>query len=392
MKSRSSFLAPVIFFTVGMAFNVGQKAFSKPKIEIVSGIEYIHNSDKPLYPDRKMAFIEDLSIHAEGSDGNIVFVDPWLSFVDNNENIYILERRDQIIRVFNSNGRQINTIGAKGSGPGEFQEILPSMAMTNDGQLLIQDATSRRLSFFDISGRILKSVQRKTRPGKFLLIKEKSFFSTYLENSRDAYGLITSSRVKEIDFNGTEKEIEGDFAVGRFVPIRMEGMMVYYNEPVIRASEFVGDQAKNRFYHCINDRYLIDVFDISGKIFRKIDRPYKPVPFTEEDAIAYRARVSAPNEEMRKAILEREMPKEKSIVENMLVDDQSNLWIQTNEIRKDGDEVLTAFDIFDSEGKYIAKIWTALIPQIFKKGKMYLMESDAETGYKTSKRYRMIWE
>ena len=94
----------------------------------------------------------------------------------------------------------------------------------------------------------------------------------------------------------------------------------------------------------------------------------------------------------RKAINEMEMPKVKSIVENMLVDDKSNLWIQTNEKKEEGDKILTAFDIFDPDGYYFAKVWTAIFPRIFKKGKMYMMEKDQDTGYLTMKRYKVVWK
>jgi hypothetical protein len=113
------------------------------------------------------------------------------------------------------------------------------------------------------------------------------------------------------------------------------------------------------------EKYIIEVHDTSGKLFRKIDRPYEPVPFTDKDAKEYRAIYgNMPNEFLRKAIEEMEMPKVKSIVERMCVDDEGNLWIRTNEIKEEGDKILTAFDIFDSDGYYFAKVWTAISPSI----------------------------
>jgi hypothetical protein len=393
IKMKRAYLLMFVFLVLFWpAFIRTQKSASKARVEIIDGVEYIHNTGTPLYLEKTVTFVEDLSISAEDKDGNIVFIEPWLSFVDDNENIYIIERRDQVIKVFKSDGKQIKTIGAKGSGPGEFQTIMPPLAVTKDGKLLVQDANSRRTSFFDSSGRFIKSFQSRKSSGKFLLIKETSFITSSTENSRDSLGGYMSITVKEVDFNGNERQIEGEFAVIRYAPIRVGGMLVYYNEPVVTTSEFAGDQDRGRFYHCINNKYLIEVYDSSGKIFRKIDRPYKPVRFTDTDASNYRASIMAPNEEIRKAIMDREMPKEKSVVEEMLVDDHSNLWIQTNEKKIDGDKILTAFDIFDSEGNYFAKIWTAAIPSIFKKGKMYMMEKDQDTGYKTLKRYKVIWK
>jgi hypothetical protein len=375
-----------------MAFHTSQKSSDKPKVEIINDVECVHNPETPLYPRKKIAFLEDLSIDAEDKDGNIVFDMPWLSFVDEKENIYIIERRDQVIKVLNSNGGLIRTIGAKGSGPGEFQGLIAPLAATKDGKILVQDPKLRRTSFFDFSGRYLRSFQWKASNSRFLLIKETSFITSAIENNRDALGQVASTVVKEVDFDGNERRIDGEFAVSRYAPIRLGGWSYYYNRPVSTTSVFAGDQDHGRFYHCINNRYLIDVYDSSGRIIRKIDRPYKPVRFTEDDARTYRAGVTAPNEEIRKAIVQMEMPKEKSIVEKMLVDDRGNLWIQTNEKKSDGDKTLTAFDVFDPGGKYLSKIWTAEIPQIFEKGKMYLMKKDEDTGYEALKRYKMIWK
>jgi hypothetical protein len=87
-----------------------------------------------------------------------------------------------------------------------------------------------------------------------------------------------------------------------------------------------------------------------------------------------------------------EMPKVKNVVTKMLVDDECKLWIRTSEKKKVEDKILTAFDIFDSNGQYYARIWTEFTSFIFKKGKMYRMDTDQETGFQTLKRYKVIWE
>jgi len=86
------------------------------------------------------------------------------------------------------------------------------------------------------------------------------------------------------------------------------------------------------------------------------------------------------------------MPNVKSIVVRMYIDDRSNLWVRTNEKKEEKDQTLRAFDIFNPDGHYYAKVWTDISPQIFKKGKMYRMDRDEDTGYQTLKRYKVLWE
>jgi len=76
----------------------------------------------------------------------------------------------------------------------------------------------------------------------------------------------------------------------------------------------------------------------------------------------------------------------------MTIDDKGNLWIRTNENKIEGDKILTAFDIFDSNGHYYARIWAEFTSFIFKKEKMYRMKTDQDTGYQTLKRYKVVWE
>jgi hypothetical protein len=388
---KRTFSLMFIFFVLFWpAYNKGQKSKSNARVEFIDGVECIHNTGTPLHPDKTVTFVEDLTISGEDKDGNIILYEPRLSFVDNKENIYISEINDRVIKVFGSDGKYIRTIGAKGSGPGEFQGI-SNLVVTKDDKLLVIDQRSRRTSFFDSSGRFLKSFQWRTNYFNFIMIKSSSYIVSEIVYSPDRQ--FQYLFVKEIDFNGEEIRSFGEFTISPPKIIRQDKSATYLSPPVSTDSLFAGDPDRDLFYHCVNNKYLIEVYATSGKLLRKIDRPYEPVPFTDLDAKAYRARfTNVPNDFFRKAIDEMEMPKVKSIVERMYVDEKGNLWVRTNEIKEQENKTLTAFDIFDSKGYYFAKIWTALIPSIFKKGKIYRMDADPDTGYQSLKRYKVLWK
>ncbi|MCJ7564414.1 MAG: 6-bladed beta-propeller [Candidatus Aminicenantes bacterium] len=390
LMKRTSSLMFVLLVLFWPACNKGQKSKSNASVEFIDGVECIHNTGTALHPDKTVTFVEDLSISGEDKDGNIILYEPMLSFVDDNENIYIIEIKDQVIKVFGPDGKYIKTIGAKGSGPGEFQ-TMTYLAVTKDGKLVVMDQTSRRTSLFDSSGRFLKSFHWQTYYSGFIMIKSSSYITSEFIYSGDRQ--FRNLFVKEVDFNGKEIRSYGEFTTSEPKIIRQGKYTTYFSLPVSTDSIFAGDPDRGLFYHCVNNKYIIDVYDTSGKLLRKIDRPYEPVPFTDKDAKAYRARFGdLTNDFLRKAIEEMEMPKVKSVVERMYVDDKGNLWIRTNEIKEEEDKILTAFDIFDSDGYYFAKVWTAIIPYIFKKGKMYRMDTDQDTGYQSLKRYKVIWK
>jgi hypothetical protein len=371
------------------ARNKIQKSEPQAIVEHINGMEYVHNTGTPLHPKKKVSFVEDLSISGEDNGGNVILFKPRLALVDDNENIYFIESEDQVIKVFDSSGKYLRTIGAKGSGPGEFQTITHLAA--KNGKLVVMDQNTNRTSLFDVSGRFIKSFQWRTGYLRLILAKDTSLIVSEIIYSEDRRS--RQLYVKEVDFEGNETIIQGEFTPPEQKPLRQGKFTVYFPLPVSTDSLFAGDAENNWFYYCVNNRYVIDVYNASGKLFRKIERPYKPVSFTDKDAEAYKAHVrSSGNEYIDKAIREMKMPKIKNIIERMIVYDEGKLWVQTNEKKGEANRILTAFDIFDSDGYYFAKVWTAILPSIFKKGKMYRMDADQDTGYQSLKRYKVIWE
>lgn len=380
-------LSFAVFWSVGFK---SQKRGSYAKVEIIDGVECIHNIETPLYPDKTVTFVEELSIDGEGKDGNIILFKPRLSLVDDSQNIYIIDRQDQVIKVFDSEGDFIRTIGSKGRGPGEFQLII-NLAITKDGNLLVTDQTARRTSFFDSSGQFIKSFQWLSRYSYCYLIKNSSYLTGEIYTSDDRQ--FWSLYVVELNFDGSVKREYGKFTMPQPKITRQGNRNSLIFVPDSPESIFTGDQDRDLFYHCLNNKYIIEVYNTSGKLFRKIDRPYEPVPFTKKDAEEYRLRYeNIPDELGRKAVKNMKMPKVKSIVERMHVDDEGSLWVRTNEKKVEKNKILTAYDIFNSEGFYYARVWAPVLPVLFKAGKMYSMDIDSGLGYRSIKRYKMVWQ
>jgi hypothetical protein len=85
------------------------------------------------------------------------------------------------------------------------------------------------------------------------------------------------------------------------------------------------------------------------------------------------------------------MPDVKTVTDRMIVDDSGNLWVKTHEEKVEQGQSFTAYDIFNEDGFYEAKVWLDITPGLFAKGKMYARDTDAETGYRFFRRYRSIW-
>jgi len=72
----------------------------------------------------------------------------------------------------------------------------------------------------------------------------------------------------------------------------------------------------------------------------------------------------------------------------MNIDDAGRIFVQTYE--KTIDESGYYYDVFNSEGKYIAKIPLKTQPRVWKRGKLYTIEEEEE-GYQVVKRYKVNW-
>jgi hypothetical protein len=206
------------------------------------------------------------------------------------------------------------------------------------------------------------------------------------------FGPETQLLIKACDFSGDEVFSYGKFEPHHSLKINEAGRRFSLSRPFDVRSIIAGDQKNAWLYHCFNNRFLIDVYNQNGKLFRKIERPHELVPVKAEDKKRYLDGFSNDSETdlalMKKNI---EMPDAKTVTDRMVVDDLGRLWVETNEEKEEQGRVLTAYDIFNEDGFYEARVWPANDPGLFAKGKMYARETDEETGYRFYKRYRIIW-
>lgn len=375
-----------------ISFACSKKPESEARVEIIDGVEHVHNTGTPLHPDKSVTFEEELSIGGEEYD---MLFRPQRFIVDQNENIYITDYQDQSIKVFDPKGEYIRTIGKKGEGPGEFT-FVGHLTVLPDGRLLVMDSEARRISLFDSDGKYMESHHWTERPGRLNYATDSTCLLTVYTFEGDKPLEGRRLFVKEFDFQGNEIRSFGEFKIEEskmHTERRGETVisMVIY-APHSPHSIFAADPMRQYLYHCVNNEYMIEVFDDSGKAIRRFDRPYEPLPFTSRDAEEFYSRYdSRPMEGLKKMVQGMSMPAVKTITPKMLVDDVGNLWVETYEQREEEDKVFAAYDIFNPDGYYEAKVWIDLKPEIFVKGKMYRMHRDEKTGYSLVKRYRVVW-
>jgi len=370
----------------------GHKAESDFSVETKDGIEFAHNSKTPLNQDATVVFEEDLSIEPVDKNGNIRIYHPSHFAVNENDYIFICDSRDPSVKVFDLQGQLVRTIGRKGSGPGEF-ETVGRVYCLPDGRIMVLDIGLRRGSLFSNDGRFI-SIHKFLNAGYNMFFFTESFYvreERIIERDTTPLGWKRVLFVKAFDYTGEELFSYGKFTASQSALVDEGGRRFSYTKPYDVKSVLAGDQKNKWLYHCLNDQYLIEVFDHEGSLIRKIDRPCERLPVTELGKRQYLESFHGSSEKDL-ALIEKnvEMPKLKPVCSRMLVDDDGRLWVELNEKKEKNGQTLSAYDIFDEDGRYLCKIWSEISPGLFKNGRMYSMERDEETGDRILKRYRIV--
>lgn len=375
----------IVVFLLAVGFPACDTGSGGVEIEWIDGVENVHNPGEPLQPGTAIEFEEEMTIEAEDENGNMLFYRPSGILVDREDNIYVADYRDAVIKVFDSRGGFLRVIGRKGQGPGENQ-VITEMAWLPDDRLLVFDHRSRRSSLFDRQGRFIASHPWQQSHFQLFWADEAGYLT-----EETLYGEKAALLVKKFDWEGAEIEAWGEFSPYLQHVERSGSSAISIGIPHAPQSIFTGDGEQKRLYHCYNRTYRIEVFDGPGSLVRVIDRPYRAVPFTSKDAEEFYAGVDRRNNPSFSDLARKvDLPEVKTVTDGMLVDDLGYLWVETQETREDEGRTLRAYDGFDPDGRYVHRVWLEFRPGLFVRGKMYRVHQDEETGFASVKRYRVI--
>jgi hypothetical protein len=365
IKLCAVFLVIALFMSLSACRQ--QKARWRGTIEVVDGITVVKNPKEPVYPEDICIVKEELSIgEAEGRKEYMLSGVIDIA-VDDADNIYAADRKENHIRVFDKNGRYVRTIGRPGQGPGEFDGRITKIQITPQNELLAYDRRAFKLTFFSLDGDYLRTVILQ---GVQALRISKNTKGNYLVGTvefQGQYGTNTFRSSMEVrDYNSDFtliKTLVKDKLRDADVPLR-PGMLARFPSSDLIVCGFT-------------DSYEFQIMDSEGKIFRKILKEYDPIEISERE------------KEKRGLAGEKNVPKYFPAFQDFSMDEEGRIFAQTFERQADGNKFF--YDVFDPEGKYVAKVPLNALPQYWKKGKMYTIEEDVQ-GYQYIKRYKVAWK
>ena len=364
-KHVLTIIIAVCFILVGV--DGQQNPQWKGKIDFEDGIKVIKNPKEPVYGGNVIEFKEELTIGEAEGRKEYVFSKISGIAVDSEGRIYVLDYKEAQIKVFARNGDYLKTIGREGQGPGELASPY-SICVTEQDQIMIQDLNNHRMIFFSLDGKFLKSISTA----------ELIMVGSWVDSKGNIIGLVSTS--------GPEMQI---LELKKF-DSDLNPLNSYYSFSRPRGSsgfnpfmpELCWAVDRNDFVICgYPESYEIQIFNPEGEMERKIIKDYEPVKITPDEIERAKKRLPGP--------MKLDTPKCHPAYQDLTVDEEGRIFVQTWE--KNKDSAAFYFDVFDSDGRYIAKIPMKFRPRIWKKGKLYSIEEDEEE-YQMVKRYKVTWK
>jgi hypothetical protein len=342
-------------------------------VEMVEGVSIVKNPQDPIYGGDIFNLNEDLSVGKAEGDDEYIFSQINDFDVDNEGNIYAIDNLTSQVRVFDKTGKFARTVGRKGQGPGEMQ--MPGfIQITSQREVLVVDYSTFQFIFFSLDGTFVrqKSIGRPVLPAK--LDSRGNLIGMEILAPPPVGGKI----LRKYDSNFTslmeiaeEKQGQrGVIDIGKpscLCDVTSEDYVVWGN----------------------SELYELQVLNPEGKLVKKIQKKHDPVTITSRDKEIYETEYSEFVKRGGKLNFRDHFP----AFMDMSIDDQGRIWVKTYE-RQDSNGDAFLFDVFDSEGKYIAKIPIRANlnrNSVWKKGKLYTLETD-DKGFQSVKRYATHWK
>ena len=327
-------------------------------------VTIVKNPKEPIYKTPILELKEDLSLSGPDAQGDYAFGKIRTFLVDDAGAFYVLDQQNSNVKVFDSSGKYLRTIGRQGQGPGELESPRALSINRAAGELAILQP-SRRMSFFKLDGTFLRH----------LSFKEIWALNGAIDSKGQIY--VTEGIVDPENPRYELKKLGPDGVPLSTIASSPGPMQAKFN-PFRAVMWWLLDRHDVLIYGN-PETYEIQVFGPGAKVVRKIVRDYDPVAVTEEER--------KQEEKETGSGITLDFSRYHSAYNRFFLSDLGHIIARTWEKAPDGKFI---HDVFDAEGRFIGRIPLKPSGVEILKGKYYALEED-EDGYQYVKRYAVTW-
>ena len=300
--------------------------------------------------------------------------------------LFMADRSEAVIHVYDGAGGYQTSIGRRGEGPGEFQTIVqPELS---DGSLFVLDLDQQRVSVFDgenYSFRRSFSLGDKEgirgRPLSMELLPEERILAIYSASERDGKRLKRSEIPAVLD-NGGEVMSSGFVTLteNNRLLVESNGMFQIFSMPFL-GQNLLDVTENGEIVTGFTDRFLLHYLTLNGDTLRSIYHATTP-PSLDRQALLN----NMESEAIRSELSSMDMPDNRQAFNSLRVDDENRLWISSPTTETD----VYDWRVLSNTGVKLAQFSQPASSslQLVKDGFAYFLETDEETGVTDVVKYR----
>lgn len=374
MPKRRLVLAILGLMAVIVPFLSGQY-----KVKTENGVTVITNGKKPV-PSQgtpmKLVLEEVYTVGGGDSpDASFVLISDLDVLPDGTA--YVLDTKDSRVKVFDSSGKYLRAFGKAGQGPGELNQPT-GILITPENEVLVEDTLNRRLAVFALDG----TFRRHISTAKVLGLSGIQMDGRGLIVAR-SMGLGEGGKMS-MDVNTYDKDLNPKIKLASFeIAISAQTKV----NPFSAMNLLYALDRQGLLYLGSTRGYEIKVVSAEGRLLKTIGRDYDPVVITQAD-----------KDEMMKAIPNVSGVNVKDMIQfpdvyppfvNFALADEGRLLVRTYEKGQAKKEFY--WDVFDADGRYVARVPIVHDIQLWRDGKAYFFVEDEE-GYRLLRCCRARWK
>lgn len=322
------------------------------EIKKVDNVIYINNPGFPKTPVKEFTLKQELSIGNEDDD-DYIFVKVRKLAVDDQDNIYVLDRGKCQVKVFDKHGTYIRSFGRKGQGPGEFLSPKDLIVDEKNKTIHILDYGNRKIVRYHFNGTFDSELKlKKGGPLCFFMDPDRFYLVRYsfINDHGDWY-----YKIIKYNLDGKILLQSEEFTHPKYNTVEYGGLVISAPLPFEPRAYFTCD-SKSNLYFGFSDKYKIIAFDTAFNKLKVIQKNNPElIKVSKEDKDNF---INELKEALKKKglphgpVLKRiKFPEYHPIFDGIWINDKDRVLVQSPS--KDD---MVHIDVFNSKGVYVEKM------------------------------------
>jgi len=341
--------------------------------------------------------VEKLAIGVEFGNDEYMFGGILSIAVGADGTMYVSDRQQDIVRMYDAEGIFVRDIGRQGQGPGEYS-VAPMLGVLPSGDLVVREGMTSRISFFTARGEYLDSFP--SAPGyEFVIDRDGNIHAQRFEGDVELVEYSrTGEEVGRVAFPPRDRAGDATFVLG-------------FGEGDIFAFPTETHSVRSPFGYLVtgrNDAYDIEVRHPEGTIHLR--RDVEPAPVDSDEQAEWEA--------FRQSLVERAqardrdtryepIPDVKPFFRRFWVGDDGRIWVfrYVTAYKRDDIEPLPerperplltwrepwTYDVFEPDGTFLGSVAVpeTLVPFVFRGDRIWGALADEE-GVERVVRLRVV--